>query len=171
MVTVKRLDAEEVRSSLDELGGILLDCVEGGASVNFMLPYTLADGCRFFENLVPSIAAGERILLAAYLDGRMVGTVQAVLKMPPNQPHRGEIAKMLVHRLARRQGIAAMLMQAIEAEAHGAGKTLLVLDTVTGQPAERLYERLGWQRVGVVPGFALFPDGRPCDTTYFWKSI
>jgi ribosomal protein S18 acetylase RimI-like enzyme len=101
----------------------------------------------------------------------VVGTVQVVLALPPNQPHRAEIAKLLVHRSARRRNIAQLLMELAEAEARAEGKTLLVLDTVTGDNAERLYERLGWTRVGVIPGYALYPDGRPCDTTVFWKAL
>ena len=115
--------------------------------------------------------AGSRLLLAAFVNGELVGTVQVVVALPPNQPHRAEIAKLLVHRSARRRGIAQRLMEQAEAEARAEGKTLLVLDTVTGDNAERLYERLGWRRVGVIPGYALFPDGRPCDTTVFWKSV
>ena len=97
--------------------------------------------------------------------------MQVILALPPNQPHRGEIAKLLVHRSARRRGIAQLLMERAEEEARAEGKTLLVLDAVTGDNAARLYERLGWTRVGVIPGYALYPDGRPCDTTVFWKSL
>src|SRR5207302_6384685 len=104
----------------------------------------------------------HRLVVAAVAEGRLVGTVQVNLALPPNQPHRGEIAKLLVHRSARRRGIAQLLMQRAEAEARAAGKTLLVLDAVTGGDAERLYTRLGWTRVGVIPDYALFPDGRPC---------
>ena len=100
-----------------------------------------------------------------------MGTVQVITALPPNQPHRGDVAKLLVHRKARRRGIARQLMERAEAEARAEGKTLLVLDTVTGDPAERLYEATGWHRVGVIPGYALYPDGRPCDTTVFWKSL
>jgi ribosomal protein S18 acetylase RimI-like enzyme len=114
---------------------------------------------------------GRRLVLAAFDDGRVVGTVQVILALPPNQPHRGEIAKLLVHRSARRRGIAELLMQHAEAEARAEGRTLLVLDTVTGDAAERLYTRLGWTRVGVIPGYALYPDGRPCDTTVFFKEL
>jgi GNAT superfamily N-acetyltransferase len=96
--------------------------------------------------------------------------VQVVLAQPENQPHRADLSKMLVHRHARRRGVGAALMRAAEEAARAAGKTLLVLDTASGE-AERLYERAGWTRVGVVPGFALWPDGRPCDTTYFYKRI
>jgi ribosomal protein S18 acetylase RimI-like enzyme len=94
-----------------------------------------------------------------------------ILALPPNQPHRGEIAKLLVHRSARRRGIAQLLMEHAEVEARAEGKTLLVLDTVTGDDAEPLYIRLGWTRVGVIPNYALYPDGRPCATTFFWKAI
>ena len=105
------------------------------------------------------------------MNGELIGTVQVILALPPNQPHRGEIAKLLVHRLARRRGIARLLMDHAEREARAEGKTLLVLDTVTGDPAERLYQRLGWTTVGVIPGYALYPDGRPCDTTVFFKVL
>ncbi len=104
---------------------------------------------------------GRRLLLAAFADGELVGTVQVVLALPPNQPHRAEIAKLLVHRSARGRGIARLLMEHAEAEARAEGRTLLVLDTVTGDAAERLYERMGWNKVGVIPGYALYPDGRP----------
>ena len=111
------------------------------------------------------------MILAAFDGGELVGTVQVVLAVPPNQPHRGDIAKLLVRRSARRRGIAEQLMDGAEREARAEGKTLLVLDTVTGDAAERLYTRLGWQRVGVIPNYALYPDGRFCDTTVFWKAI
>ena len=111
------------------------------------------------------------MIVAAFLDGRLVGSVQVVLALPPNQPHRAEIAKLLVHRSARRRGIAELLMGQAEAEARKEGRTLLVLDAVTDGDAARLYARLGWTTVGVIPDFALFPDGRFCDTTYFFKRI
>ena len=113
----------------------------------------------------------QRIVLAAFLDGELVGTVQVVDAGPPNQPHRADVAKLLVHRSARRRGIARLLMERAEREARAEGKTLLVLDTVTGDDAERLYGRLGWTRVGVIPNYALYPDGRSCDTTVFWKAV
>ena len=111
------------------------------------------------------------MILGAFAEERLVGTVQVILAVPPNQPHRAEIAKMLVHRSARRQGIGQLLMEQAEVEARAEGKTLLVLDTVTGDAAERLYTRLGWARVGVIPNYALYPDGRPCDTTVFFKAL
>jgi ribosomal protein S18 acetylase RimI-like enzyme len=111
------------------------------------------------------------LILGAFSEGRLVGTVQVIVALPPNQPHRGEIAKLLVHSSARRRGVAERLMGAAEAEARAEGKTLLVLDAVTGDDAARLYARLGWTTVGVIPNYALYPDGKPCDTTYFWKAI
>jgi GNAT superfamily N-acetyltransferase len=134
-------------------------------------PFSKSDAAAFFEKLLPDVERGDRILLAAYDGSQLVGTVQIVTATPPNQPHRGDIAKLLVLRSARGQGVAALLMQRAEEFAKGAGKTLLVLDTVTGGVAERLYQRLGWTRVGMIPNYALFPDGRSCDTTVFWKAL
>ncbi len=156
---------------IDALAEVLADCVAGGASVNFMAPFSLAQARAAFLTMAAEVDQGRRVLLAAFDDGRLVGTVQVILAVPPNQRHRGEIAKLLVHRSARRRGIAQLLMERAEAEARATGKTLLVLDTVTGDNGEGLYARLGWTRVGVIPGYALYPDGRPCDTTVFWKAI
>jgi ribosomal protein S18 acetylase RimI-like enzyme len=136
-----------------------------------MAPFSHEQARDAFDAVAQDVEQGRRLLLAAFLNGDVVGTVQVVLAVPPNQPHRAEIAKLLVHRSARRRGIAQLLMERAEAEARAEGKTLLVLDTVTGDSAERLYERLGWTRVGVIPGYALYPDGRPCDTTVFWKAL
>src|SRR5215213_7354336 len=155
-IIVRRLGAGEVRAQLDALAAVLVDCVAGGASVSYMAPFSHEHGREVF---------------AAFAGDELVGTVQVVLALPPNQPHRAEIAKLLVHRSARRRGVARLLMEHAEVEARAEGRTLLVLDTVTGDDAERLYERLGWTKVGVIPGYALYPDGRPCDTTVFWKSI
>jgi len=171
MIEVRRLAAAEARDHLDTLAEVLSDCVEGGASVSFMAPFSNADAATFFEKLLPDVERGDRILLAAFADSKLVGTVQIILATPPNQPHRADVAKMLVHRSARRQGIANRLMVAVEEHARLAGKTLLVLDTVTGGDAERLYQRLGWNKVGVIPNYALHPDGRWCDTTVFYKQL
>jgi ribosomal protein S18 acetylase RimI-like enzyme len=170
-VEIRRLSAEDVRVHLDGLAGVLHDCVAGGASVSYMAPFSLDDAREAFAGFASEVDRGRRLLLAAYAGGAVVGTVQVILAVPPNQPHRGEIAKLLVHRAARRRGVAERLMERAEAEARAEGKTLLVLDTVTGDPAERLYARLGWTRVGVIPDYALYPDGRPCATTVFWKKI
>lgn len=168
---IRRLDAAAALEHLDGLAWVLADCVDGGASVSFMAPFSHADARSWFETVAADVERGGRLLLAAFIDGELVGTVQVILALPPNQPHRAEIAKLLVHRSARRRGIAERLMERAEAEARDHGRSLLVLDAVTGGDAERLYARIGWQKVGVIPGYALFPDGRPCATTYFFKAI
>jgi GNAT superfamily N-acetyltransferase len=170
-VEIRRLRAAEARAHLDGLAAVLADCVEGGASVSYMAPFSHEQARAAFEGFAAEVEQGRRLLLAAFADGDLVGTVQVVFAWPPNQPHRAEIAKLLVRRSARRRGIAQLLMERAEAEAQAEGKTLLVLDTVTGDDAERLYARLGWTKVGVIPGYALYPDGRPCGTTVFWKSL
>jgi GNAT superfamily N-acetyltransferase len=170
-IEIRRLTSTELQDQLDALAAVLADCVAGGASVSYMWPFSHEQARSAFEVVAAEVEQGRRLVLVAFADGNLVGTVQVILALPPNQPHRGEIAKLLVHRSARRRGIARLLMEGAEAEARAEGKTLLVLDTVTGDDAERLYERLGWTRVGVVPGYALYPDGRPCDTTIFWKSL
>jgi ribosomal protein S18 acetylase RimI-like enzyme len=170
-IEVRRLASVEVHEQLDALAGVLVDCVAGGASVSYLTPFSDKDARDAFEVVAAEVEQGRRLLLAAFANGDLVGTVQVILALPPNQPHRGEIAKLLVHRSARRRGIAQLLMERAEAEARAEGKTLLVLDTVTGHNAERLYERLGRTKVGVIPGYALYPDRRPCDTTIFWKSL
>ena len=153
------------------LSDVLIDCVEGGASVSFMLPMSRAKAEAFWRNAATSVARGERVVLAAEdAVGTIVGTAQIILAQPENQPHRGDLAKMLVHRGARRQGIGAALLAAAERSAVDAGKTLLVLDTASDD-AERLYGRNGWQRCGQVPNYALLPDGTPCATTFFFKSL
>ena len=168
---VRRLSAAEAGEQLDALAEVLRDCVDGGASVSFMAPFSHEDARAAFEAILPEVERGERVVLAAYADGALVGTVQLAHAWPPNQPHRGDVAKLLVHRSARRRGVAQLLMARLEEEARREGKTLLVLDTVTGDPAERLYETLGWTKVGVIPNYALYPDGRPCDTTVFYKEL
>ncbi len=170
-IEIRRLDAGEARVHLDGLAAVLADCVEGGASVGYLSPFSREDARRVYETYAAEVELGRRLLLAAFLDGEVVGTVQVVFAPHPNQPHRADIARMLVHRSARRRGIAQQLMERAEQEAQAEGKTLLVLDTVTGDDAERLYERLGWTRVGVIPNYALYPDGRPCATTVFWKAV
>lgn len=158
---------------VEALADVLMDCVEGGASVSFMWPLPRAKALDFWRGVLGAAARGERIVLVAEDEdsGTIVGTVQVILNMPDNQPHRGDVAKMLVHRRARRSGLGAALMQAAEAAARDAGKTLLVLDSVTGGDAERLYLRLGWQRCGEIPGYALFPEGGLCSTTVLFKPL
>jgi ribosomal protein S18 acetylase RimI-like enzyme len=170
-IEVRRLGVADVRAQLDGLAAVLVDCVEGGASVSYMAPFSHEQARDAFEAVAADVAQGRRLVVAAFAEDELVGTVQVVLATPPNQPHRAEIAKLLVRRSARRRGIAQRLMAQAEVEALAEGKTLLVLDTVTGDDAERLYERLGFTKVGVIPGYALYPDGRPCDTTVFWKAL
>lgn len=154
------------------LSDVLIDCVEGGASVGFMLPMSRAKAEAFWHSTSASVARRERVVVVAEdVAGTIVGTVQVILNLPENQPHRGDIAKMLVHRRLRGQGVGAALLAAAERSALSAGKTLLVLDTVTGSDAERLYARQGWQRCGQIPNYALWPDGAPCATTIFFKFL
>jgi GNAT superfamily N-acetyltransferase len=158
--------------AIRELGDVLIDCVEGGASVSFMLPMTRAKADAFWRDAAAGVASGKRVLIVAENgEGRIVGTVSVLLDLPENQPHRGDLAKMLVHRSARRLGVGAQLLAAAERAALDAGRTLLVLDTVTGTDAERLYAAHGWTRVGEIPNYALWPDGRECPTTVYYKEL
>ncbi len=168
---IRRLAGDELQDQLDALATVLHETVDAGASVGYLWPFTPADARAAFAGWAAEVDAGRRVLLAAFADGELVGTVQVILALMPNQPHRGEIAKLQVRPAARGRGVAQRLMEHAEAEARAAGKTLLVLDTVTGSPADRLYRRLGWTELGTVPGFALYPDGRPCDATFFWKEL
>ena len=169
-ITIRSLQSIGERE-IQGLSDVLIDCVEGGASVSFLLPMSRAKADVFWRNAAAGVARGERIVLAAYdFGGAIVGTVQVILQQPENQPHRGDLAKMLVHRRARRQGIGAALLTAAERAAAAAGKTLLVLDTASDD-AERLYARQGWQLCGQIPDYALLPDGLPCSTTFLFKSL
>ena len=158
---------------VEGLADVLIDCVDGGASVSFMAPLSRDRAIAYWRGTLDSAARGERVVLVAEdaASGRIVGTVQVILAMPDNQPHRADVAKMLVLRDARRRGLGAALMSAAEAAARAAGRTLLVLDTATGSDAERLYARLGWQRCGVIPGYALLPHGGLCSTTLFYREL
>lgn len=165
--TLPRLEASHVA----QLADVLIDCVEGGASVSFMLPLTRERALAFWTKVATGAAAGERVVLVAEDAHGICGTVQLILDLPENQPHRADVAKMLVHRRARRRGLGEALMRAAEVEAKKRGRTLLVLDAVTGGDASRLYEKLGWIKVGDVPRFALMPDGRECGTTYYYRDL
>jgi GNAT superfamily N-acetyltransferase len=168
---LRRLDAAEAASRSGDLAALLIACVEGGASVSFMAPLARSRAETFWGEVAAGVGRGERLVLVAEDPAAgILGTVQVVLAQPENQPHRGDLAKMLVHPAARRRGLGAALMRAAETAALDAGKTLLVLDTASPE-AERLYAREGWIRVGRVPDYALLPDGRPCDTTFFYKRL
>ena len=166
---VRRLAAIDA-AQLQSLADVLVDCVEGGASVSFMLPMTPAKALAFWRRVAEGVARGERVLLVAEDAQGIVGTVQVILDQPENQPHRADVAKMLVHRRARRQGAGAALMRAAEREALREGKTLLVLDTAD-DTAARLYARMGWQAAGTIPRYALLPAGGECATTYFYRLL
>ncbi len=167
---IRRLDSISARE-LAGLCDVLVDCVEGGASVSFMWPMTRAKAEDYWQSVAESLARGERALVIAEDErGEIMGTAQAVWAEPENQPHRADISKMLVRRNARRHGVGALVLAAAERAAHDAGRTLLLLDTASPE-AERMYERGGWQRVGVVPKFALLPDGPFCHTVFFYKDL
>ena len=169
-IEIRRLEPAEISQHLDALAAVLADVVAGGGGVGYMAPFSHEEARDAFTSFTAEVAQGRRLLFVGFLDGSLVGTVQVILAAPPNQPHRGEITKLLVHRSGRRRGIAQRLMERAETEALAAGKTLLVLDTAD-DTAERLYSRLGWTLVGVIPGFALSPDGSPSATTIFYKTL
>jgi GNAT superfamily N-acetyltransferase len=171
-VRVRRVGVNEAAACVEPLADVLVACVEGGASVGFMLPLSREKAVAFWRRIADGVVRGERVLLVAEDgEGRMVGTVQLVIALPDNQPHRADVSKMLVHPQARRQGVAQRLMAALDDEARKEGRSVLVLDTVTGSDAERLYTRAGWQRVGEIPRYAMMPDGTFCSTTYFFKHL
>jgi GNAT superfamily N-acetyltransferase len=170
MPVVRRLQSIGPRE-LAGLCDVLIDCVEGGASVNFMWPMTRAKAEQFWRGAAESLAHGERAVIVAEDEcGEILGTAQAVWAPQENQPHRADISKMLVRRNARRHGVGRLVLAEAERAARDAGRTLLVLDTASAE-AERLYERGGWQRVGTVPRYALLPDGPFCQTVIFYKDL
>ncbi|MBB4567674.1 GNAT family N-acetyltransferase [Rhizobium leucaenae] len=171
MPDIRLLSSSEARAICADLCEVLADCVNGGASVGFMQPYGPGDAAPYWQGVADSVETGATLLLVAAIEGKIVGTVQVGAAQMPNQPHRGDLKKLLVHRRARGRGLARLLMEAAEREAVRFGKTLLVLDTATGSDAEAIYPRLGWQRVGVIPDYAMWPEGGPCDTTIFYKRI
>lgn len=168
---IRLMSKDDARAALPDLCATLADCVEGGASVGFMSPFAPDDGQVFWQDVTDAVGRGEILLYGAFLGDRLVGTVQVGFASKPNQPHRGDLMKLLIHRDARGLGLSKALMAAAEAGAAQAGRWLLVLDTAAGELAESLYEKLGWQRSGVIPNYALFPDGRYCDTVVFWKTV
>jgi GNAT superfamily N-acetyltransferase len=168
--SIRQLTAVTDRD-IDGLVEVLIDCVDGGASVGFLQPLTRERAAAFWHRVADRVSTGTRALLVAEDAQGICGTVQLVLELPENQPHRADLAKMLVHRRARRQGLGASLVRAAEAAALESGRTLLVLDAVTGGDAARLYARLGWQRAGDIPNYALFPDGGLCSTTVFYRQL
>jgi len=171
MATIHVLNGQQTIDALPELCDVLAACVNGGASVGFMLPFSPQDAESFWRSVAENVTEGSTIHVVAEVEGQVVGTVQVGFASKPNQPHRGDLMKLLVHPSARGLGLARKLMQRVEEEAAKRGRSLLVLDTATGSDAEAIYPRLGWERVGVIPDYALFPDGRYCGTTLFYKRI
>ena len=170
-LVVEALDAAAAASAERQLASLLVACVEAGASVSYLPPLAPAVARDFWKRVSSDVALGKRVLLAAWLDGALAGTVQIVLDMPQNQPHRADVAKLLVDPALRRQGVGRALMRKAEQAARGLGRRLLVLDTRKGDAAEALYRDTGWTEAGVIPGFALNADGTPCDTVFFWKAL
>ena len=171
-IVIRELDGAEALTRVAELAEVLRDCVEGGASVGFMLPLAEGRPEAFWQKVAATVAAGERHLFVAEDEaGRICGTLSLVIDMPDNQPHRADVSKMLVHRRMRRLGVAERLLRALEVRARELRKTTLVLDTVTGSDASRVYERLGWQKAGDIPNYALMPKGALCSTTYYFKVL
>jgi GNAT superfamily N-acetyltransferase len=168
-VRLRRVDAATDRD-IDGLAALLLDCVEGGASVSFMQPLSYEQAAAYWRGIALDARDGRRVLLVAEDEGGVIGTVHLVLAQPDNQPHRADLCKMLVLRSARKRGVGALLLRAADEAARDAGKTLLVLDT-SSPDAARLYARMGWTEVGVIPGYALWPQGGLCDTTYFYRAL
>jgi ribosomal protein S18 acetylase RimI-like enzyme len=170
-MTIRELDAHAARERIDELAGVLHDCVKGGASVSFMWPFDMKQSRDYWIGVVDALGMNRLRLYAAFREGALAGTVQLWLDGPCNQKHRGDIRKLLVHRGFRRLGLARALMHYAETQASALGLSLLTLDTVTASPAEILYTSLGWQRVGVIPDYAKWPDGRFCDATVLYKTV
>lgn len=168
---IRLLSQADAIAALPALSETLADCVEGGASLGYMSPFRPDDGQAFWRGVADAVGRGEVLLYGAFVGDRLVGTVQVGFASKPNQPHRADLMKLLVHRDARGLGLSKALMAAAESGAAKAGRWLLVLDTAAGELAEGLYEKLGWQRSGVIPNYALFPDGRYCDTVIFWKTV
>ena len=158
-------------ADIAELASVLIDCVDGDASVGFMHPLAVERALAFWSRVAADARQGKRALLVARDSQGICGTVQLVLEQPENQPHRADLAKMLVQRRARRRGLGAALMQAAEATAGDCAKSLLVLDTITGSDAERVYRRAGWTQVGVIPDYALMPRGGLAGTAVYYRRV
>ncbi|MBU6298116.1 MAG: GNAT family N-acetyltransferase [Alphaproteobacteria bacterium] len=171
MIRIERLDAGAACRHQSALAEVLHDCVAGGASISFMWPFSREQAAHYWKSIVAAVREDRACLLGAFDDDRLGGTVQLWLDGPCNQRHRGDVRKLLVHRAMRRRGMARRLMQALEAEARSRQLSLLTLDTATGSDGERLYRAMDWQSVGVIPRYALWPDGRFCDTTVFYKEL
>lgn len=172
-ISIQTLEPEELDAEANALALIMAETVMDGAAIGYMQPFGLEEGLGFYNGQVfPEVRADRRKLLVARLDGETAGSVQLILSLPPNQPHRCEVAKMMVRPAARRKGLGAALMRAVDAQARIARKTLITLDTRTGDNAEPLYRAAGFKVAGVIPGFAVDPEGdRLHATTYMYKTL
>jgi ribosomal protein S18 acetylase RimI-like enzyme len=168
---VAALDAAAAASAGHCMAQVLIACVADGASVSFLPPLTPDVARAFWRRQASQVATGGRVLIAGWADGALVGCVTLDLDTPPNQPHRAEVQKLLVHPAARRRGLARALMRRLEVEAAHHRRTLLTLDTRAGDRAEALYRSEGWTEAGRIPGYALNADGTACDTVYFYKRV
>lgn len=168
---LRRLDGPAFEAAIPDLAMILADAVAGGASVGFLLPFSPDDAATWWRSLERDVVSGNVLVFVARLDGRVVGTAQLRLAQLPNARHRAEVAKVLVHRSARRQGIASALMREIERIALAEGRTLLVLDTIADSEAEPLYMKLGWTRAAEIPRYAGMPDGELRPTVIFYRDL
>lgn len=171
MSDIRIFDRAATLAALEDLAELFAETVRGGASMGYMLPFPHEEAEAYWRGVAEAVGRGDVVLLVAEAAGRIAGSVQIGVAMPPNQPHRADIKKLMVHPLARGYGLSRRLMAAAEKEAAARGRSLLVLDTATGEPAEAIYAHLGWERAGVIPGYALFPDGSACDTTIFYKNL
>ena len=173
MERIEQISVDVLRTELADFSQLLTACVQAGASIGFMAPFGLEKAEAFWAGIADKVDAGDRLIWTARDEstGALLGTVQLIIGLPDNQPHRGDVAKLMVSPKARRRGVARQLMLALEDEARARGLRTLVLDTVTGSPADALYRQLGWIEVGPVPDYALFPDGTPCSTTFFYRAL
>jgi len=167
---IRRFDV--TRDGVDALAELLVDAVDDGAAVSFMQPLSKDRAADWWRTWLPELPIRSAVLVACTADGRIDGVVALAAAWAPNQPHRGDVMKLLVHRRARRSGLGVRLMQAVETEATTLGLSLLTLDARAGGGAEALYRRLGWIVVGYIPAFALDPDGKTHhDDVLFYKNL
>ena len=171
--SIKILSPEDIHTYLDPLSDILVKSVQSGAAIRFVMPFTKMDARAYWWNeIIPAVQTGQHILFAAFENNVPVGTVQLIQEMPSNQPHRCEVSKLMVHPDHRRKGIAGELMHALETQANFTKRSLITLDTRTGDIAEGFYRSLGFTQAGVIPNFALDPDGKAFHgTTYMYKEL
>ena len=170
-LVVEALDAAASASAERRLSALLATCVADGASLTWFPPLAPVVAQGYWRGVSSQVALGKAVLLVAWLEGEVVGSVQLAFDMPENQPHRAEVQKLMVEPAARRRGVGRALMRRAEQAARGIGRGLLVLDTRAGTPAEALYRAMGWTELGTIPGGELGPDRQPADVVHFWKRV